>query len=239
MFTTALVFALACLAYRALTKRSRALRRPDCPPPITRSRAAGDAGEIRVQAELRRALTWLCGENFYLHPTALLLHHAPGTAFPTAEIDHLAVTAFGIFVVETKHWSGTIGPGTDADTLVRITADGTRDTRRSPVAQNRSKVAFLRSVLPGMWEVKGLGVFSSDNCLLSPALPLDLVRLSDLGHWLRAEKSRHDASGGVRVNVPEAWRAVLAVAEIDASGIALEKHRKRVSANPLISGIAP
>ena len=126
---------------------------------------------------------------------------------------------------------GAIEPGPDTDSLLRVAADGSRDTRRSPIAQNRSKVAFLRGVLPGMWPVKGLGVFSSDQCSLSPALPLDLVRLCDLGHWFRAERTRYEAAAGIAVNVPEAWRAVLSVSEIDASGIALEAHRKRVGVN--------
>ncbi|WP_309243978.1 nuclease-related domain-containing protein [Caballeronia sp. EK] len=34
------------------------------------------------------------------------------TQFPTAEIDHLAVTPFGVFIFETKHWSGHIAPST-------------------------------------------------------------------------------------------------------------------------------
>ncbi|MGF6652801.1 hypothetical protein OKW34_003390 [Paraburkholderia youngii] len=111
-----------------------------------------------MQAELRSALQWLCGDNFYLHPGALLLNHAPGTEFPTAELDHLAITPFGIFVIETKNWAGSILPGADAQTVVRVGADGQRETRRSPLRQNRSKVGFLRSVLPGIWPVEGLGV---------------------------------------------------------------------------------
>ncbi|WP_434667702.1 nuclease-related domain-containing protein [Paraburkholderia sp. A3BS-1L] len=72
--------------------------------PTTRAHACGEASEVAVRAELRRVLTGLCGDDFYLHDGAVLLHHAPGTALPTAEIDHLAVTPFGLFVIETKNW---------------------------------------------------------------------------------------------------------------------------------------
>ncbi|WP_429289496.1 nuclease-related domain-containing protein [Paraburkholderia sp. CI3] len=146
-------------------------------------------------------------------PTPLLLNHAPGTDFPTAELDHLAITPFGIFVVETKNWAGSILPGPDADTVVRVGVGGQRETRRSPLRQNRSKVGFLRSVLPGMWPVEGLGVFASDHCEVSSTLPANLIRLAGLHQWLRARKARHHAKGYPAVSVRHAWRAIQAVAD--------------------------
>ena len=164
-----------------------------------------------------------CGENFYLHPGALLLNHAPGTEFPTAELDHLAITPFGIFVIETKNWAGSILPGTDAQTVVRIGIDGQRETRRSPLPQNRSKVGFLRGVLPGIWPVESLGVFANDGCEISAALPANLIRRADLHQWLRARQARYDAKGELPVNVQHAWRAIQAVAVTSDS--AVHAHR--------------
>ncbi|WP_244136592.1 nuclease-related domain-containing protein [Burkholderia sp. BCC0405] len=92
-------------------------RRPSASP-VTRAQVSGDVGEARVLAELRCILSQLCGDDFYAHPTALLLLHAPGTEYPTAEVDHLVVTPFGIFVIETKNWAGAIVPGSTADTVV-------------------------------------------------------------------------------------------------------------------------
>lgn len=112
--------------------------------PAAFAQLRGEAGEAAVFVELRRVLTRLCGNNFHLHDGAVLIQHAPGTAFPTAEIDHLAVTPFGIFVIETKNWSGSITPGIYRDEVVRTSADGASEVRRSPIAQNRTKVAFLR-----------------------------------------------------------------------------------------------
>ncbi|WP_144444315.1 hypothetical protein [Caballeronia arationis] len=57
------------------------------------SHEIGEAGEAVAQAKLRTTLQWLCGDDFYLHDGPLLIEHAPGTAFPTAEIDHLASRA--------------------------------------------------------------------------------------------------------------------------------------------------
>ncbi|MGF6812746.1 hypothetical protein OKW30_007963 [Paraburkholderia sp. Clong3] len=223
MLTYILLVSGCVFAWRALTRQ----RKPNSSnPPATRNQKSGDEGEARVQADLRSALQWLCGENFYLHPGALLLNHAPGTEFPTAELDHLAITPFGIFVIETKNWAGSILPGADAETVVRVGVDGQRETRRSPLRQNRSKVGFLRGVLPRMWPVEGLGVFASDRCEVSAALPANLIRRADLHQWLRARKIRHDANGSLPVNVHHAWRAIQAVAVTDDA--AIHAHRINV-----------
>ncbi|BCF95143.1 nuclease-related domain-containing protein [Paraburkholderia largidicola] len=198
--------------------------------PVPRSQRSGEEGEAVVQAELRAALQWLCGDDFYLHPGTLLLNHAPGSAFPTAEVDHLAVTPFGIFVVETKNWAGRIEPGPDLQSVVRIGVDGRREMRRSPTQQNRSKVAFLRSVLPGCWPVEGIAAFPHAHCNLSSALPLNLMRATDLRQWLRDRKSWHDARGSLPVDVVQARRAILAVAE--TGSLAIEMHRATLRENP-------
>jgi hypothetical protein len=118
-----------------------------------------------------------------VHPTALLLLHAPGTEFPTAEVDHLVVTPFGIFVIETKNWAGTILPGRVADQVVCHLPGGRLEERRSPISQNRSKVSFLRGTLPATWSVQGLGVFSNDAVAYPPTyrLPWSLCAISATG----------------------------------------------------------
>ncbi|MCB4348901.1 NERD domain-containing protein [Burkholderia vietnamiensis] len=197
-------------------------------PPVSRSHASGDVGEARVCTELDRVLSWLCGDDYYVHPTALLLNHAPGTDFATAEVDHLVIAPFGIFVVETKHWAARIAPGSDATTLLCHLPGGRLEERRSPLNQNRSKVAFLRSMLPAMWDVHGVGVFSSDVCTLSPALPIDLIRASDLGHWLREKKNRHALSGRPSIKVKLARDAIRHLSVDDPTGAAIEIHRRKI-----------
>jgi hypothetical protein len=225
--TTLLFFiAVGFFVVRATRRRKRA----SVPraTPVTRSHALGDAGEAVVHDELRRVLTSLCGENFYLHPTALLLNHAPGRPFPTAEVDHLVVTPFGIYIVETKNWTGRIEPGPDPDSVVRIGADGQREIRRSPLAQNRSKVAFLRGMLPGIWNIDGVGVFAHDACALSSVLPSGLIGRADLNLWMREQKSHHESRRARDVNVVEAWRAISSVCAINANGIDMARHRELV-----------
>jgi hypothetical protein len=230
MTTLLILLTLGFFVYRGMQRR----RKPtvSSPMPVTRSQLQGEAGEALVQDELRRVLTWLCGANFYLYPTPLLLNHAPGTSYPTAEVDHLAITPFGIFVIETKNWTGVIEPGCDADLIIRIGADGRREERRSPLRQNRSKVAFLRTMLPGIWEIEGVGVFANDACVLSASLPASLIRRSDLGQWLRERKSRHDARGHKDININAARQSIEAVRAVDPTGITLARHRALVRTNP-------
>ncbi|MGF6915890.1 nuclease-related domain-containing protein [Paraburkholderia sp. 40] len=226
-----LLFAAAAAIYAAKRQKMRSVASAHAGTlPATRSEQRGDEGEAIVHSELLTALSWLCGEDFYLHPGALLLNHAPGTDFPTAEVDHLAVTPFGIFVVETKNWTGRIEPEPTSQSVVRIGIDGHREMRRSPLQQNRSKVAFLRAILPANWPVEGIAAFSHQHTDLSAALPLSLMRASDLRQWLRGRKSWHASRGGMPINVRQAKRAILAVSETAAD--AIDRHRSKLRENP-------
>lgn len=220
---------LLCGAWALCRHCAKSHPRYPSPPPLTRSQASGDAGEARVYAELRRILAQLCGNDFYVHPTALLLLHAPGTEFPTAEVDHLVVTPFGIFVIETKNWVGTILPGRSADHVVCHLPGGRLEERRSPISQNRTKVAFLRGTLPATWNVQGLGVFSNDACTLSAELPLAMVSLRDLGYWLRTRRDRHMKSRRPNIKVSAAWEVVRRLSVEDPTGLALSLHRHKVA----------
>lgn len=226
-----ILVAVAYVARRALRARDLNPRAGKVSPlPKTRNDRSGDEGEARVQAELVEILTWLCGRNFYLHCGPLLLKHAPGTEFPTAEVDHLAITPFGIFVFETKNWTGLIKPRPSAEVLIRIGADGEPQARKSPLSQNRSKLAFLRGMLPPVWSVEGAGVFASDSCVLSPELPVNIVRRADLRQWLRDRRARHAASKAIPINVAAAWHAIQRIAAADDA--AVRKHREKLRVYP-------
>jgi hypothetical protein len=228
-----LLLAIAYLGYRLSRLAPRARRRAwgrfrdpvNSSPPVTRAQASGDAGEAAVHAELHRVLTWLCGENFHLHEGAVLIRHAPGTSFPTAEIDHVVVAPFGIFVIETKNWTGAIRPGASRDEIVRIGQDGAAEVRRSPRAQNRSKVAFSNEKLPRVWPIEGLAVFASPACSLHPDLPLSILHVSELAHWMRERRHAFDVSGRKPVNVKTAWQAIMLNASISESEIDIHRNR--------------
>ncbi|WP_213766525.1 nuclease-related domain-containing protein [Caballeronia sp. dw_19] len=218
------------IAWRGTRKSRRAGRNPNNSSvlPPTRAQQSGELGEQRTHAALLEVLPQLCGQDFYLHEGALIVEHAPGTAFPTAEIDHLAITPFGVFVFETKNWSGHISASESDDRLVRTMFDGTRELRKSPLAQNRSKVAFLRNQLPPFWPVSHAGVFTAENVAIDPTLPLNLIKVASLAQWLRTERQKF----GTRrpVDVRRAKDGVLMYADL-APG-AIERHQERVRLSP-------
>ncbi|GGD94093.1 nuclease-related domain-containing protein [Caballeronia grimmiae] len=183
----------------------------------------GAAGEAAAQAKLRTTLQWLCGDDFYLHEGPLVIEHAPGTAFPTAEIDHLAITPFGIFIFETKNWSGRIAPSSSHGKLTRIAPNGKPEERRSPIEQNRSKVRFLREQLPAIWPVSGAGLFTSPDVVLQPELSTDLLSLDDLPHWLRLR--RESFNGQMSVDIGRTRAAVLTYADTSTDGFVAHKAR--------------
>ncbi|MFM0136405.1 nuclease-related domain-containing protein [Caballeronia grimmiae] len=213
-----------------LYRRSKGRRRPRTSHSArTAPRSAdaiGAAGEAATEAKLRKTLRCLCGEEFYLHDGPLVIEHAPGTAFPTAEIDHLAVTPFGIFVFETKNWSGHIAPSAMPGNLTRTSHNGETDDRRSPIAQNRTKLRFLREQLPGMWPVAGAGIFTSPTAVLHRDLSTDLLSLEELPYWLRLKRDSFKERSPV--DVRRATGPVLMYA--DTSAKALTAHKARVAA---------
>jgi len=158
----------------------------------------------------------------------LVIEHAPGTAFPTAEIDHLAVTPFGIFIFETKNWSGHVAPSVMPGNLTRTSHNGETADRRSPIAQNRTKLRFLREQLPGMWPVAGAGIFTSPKAVLHRDLPTDLLSLEVLPYWLRLKRDSFKERSPV--DVSRATAAVLMYA--DTSQSALTNHKAQVAAEP-------
>ncbi|MFP3565458.1 nuclease-related domain-containing protein [Paraburkholderia sp. SIMBA_030] len=188
----------------------------------------GDEGEKRVSADLHRHLARLCGDDWCLLDGVILIH-APGSAFPTAEIDHLVITPFGIFVIETKHWAGAVTRGESDDTLLLATLDGQRLVRTSPMKQNAGKVRFLSRLLPPrLWIVEGLGVFSHEAASVDPALPAALLERGELYRHLRVRQQQFAHTGTGRLPVRAIADAILRHADMRPQ--ALVEHRERIQA---------
>jgi hypothetical protein len=192
------------------------------------SAGRGEEGEGLVSADLQRHLTRLCGDDWLIF-NGLILVHAPDSAFPTAELDHLAITPFGIFVIETKHWGGAVMGGETGDTLILLTPDGQQHVRTSPIKQNASKVGFLNSLIPPrFWLVEGLGVFSSDAITLAPTLPPALLERGELYRHLRIRQQQFARTGIALLPVQLIADAILRHA--DERPEAFAEHRQRIRA---------
>jgi hypothetical protein len=221
------------LIYRGYAKKAAHAQRA-----TQAAEVRGAQGEADVGAALDVLLTEMCGKNFVLR-LSVILQIARGTKYPTAEIDHLAITPFGVFVIETKAWRGQIKAGPSDDSLTWISPAGATEVRKNPLTQNRSKVAFIHRLLPGeLFGVMGVGVFSNSDTRVSPGLPLDLVGIGDLRHWLRGKlKSWHSRTENLAVptfvDVAKIDSAIMKF--VDASPGAAARHKACVTA---ISGTA-
>jgi len=191
----------------------------------------GAQGESDVAAVLHSLLNEMCGNDFVLRHS-VILNIAPGTKYPTAEIDHLAITPFGIFVIETKAWRGQIAPGHSDDSLLWISPAGVTELRKSPLAQNRSKVTFIRNLIPDdLLAVVNVGVFSSRHARFSPNMPLNIIGIGDIRHWfcLQLQSWRGMTTNFALpkfVDVAKLDRTIMKFA--DTSPGAASRHKERI-----------
>lgn len=105
--------------------------------------------------------------------------------------------------------------------------DGTRELRKSPLAQNRSKVAFLKNQLPPFWPVSHAGVFTAENVAIDPTLPLNLMKVASLAQWLRTERQKFGSRRPV--DVRRAKDGVLMYADLSPGATQRHQDRVRVS----------
>ena len=117
----------------------------------------GKLGEWQVKTELRRALP--PDEYTLLHNVTIPSREG------TTQIDHVVLSRFGIFVIETKNMSGWIF-GNDRDSHWTQTFRGPKLRFQNPLHQNYAHVRALETLL-------GLEEFMCRNCSATnqPASP--------------------------------------------------------------------
>ena len=114
------------------------------------------------------------------------LEHAPGTANATTLVDCVAVTPFGVFVVNYYDWGGEVRPGTNEDELLVIDDLGGVTVHTSPLRRAKPAVRYLRSVLSQHdCPVESVAIFAEADCRLHPTAPDGVLALSDLHYFLR------------------------------------------------------
>ena len=100
--------------------------------------------------------------------------YIPKTDSSTSEIDVLYITSKGIFVIESKNYSGWIF-GREQDRLWTVTLSSgkngvTKNTFYNPIKQNNGHIEYLKDYLKKIYPDKCLEYFSvivfSDRCTL-------------------------------------------------------------------------
>ncbi len=97
----------------------------------------GWLGERRVSHKL----SWLPSNKYQVINDVLL-----PTSYGTTQIDHIVVSIYGVFVIETKNYKGTISGGPNNETWTQ-NIYGNKYTMPNPIRQNRVHVAAVCEVL--------------------------------------------------------------------------------------------
>ena len=113
------------------------------------------------------------------------------------DIDHIVLGPNGVFVLETKNWSGSIS--CNGDEWQRA---GKRNFSGSPSRQVKRNAARIKQIIVnapslrplGLW-VEGIAVFTNKHAILhvnNPAVPI--LKLSQLPNHITAHKSSRSLS---------------------------------------------
>ena len=80
----------------------------------------------------------------------------------TSQIDHVVVSRYGIFVIETKNYKGWISGGENSDNWTQ-NIYGHKYQLRNPVYQNESHVKALKKVLSDEGKIKFIPIVTFSN----------------------------------------------------------------------------
>lgn len=145
------------------------------------TRIKGKIGEHRVFLTLRNGL-----DGNYRILNDIYLPLSDGT---TTQIDHVVVSAFGIFVIETKNYTGWIF-ASEKSSVWTQTIYRVKNKFQNPLRQNYRHVCTL-SELTGVPKsfFHGIVVFTG-NCEFKTELPKNVVYLGNMIDAIRANNTR-------------------------------------------------
>ena len=104
----------------------------------------------------------------------------------TIQIDHIVVNQNGVFVIETKNYSGTIYGGDDIREWTQVLAYGNVVNKfYSPVKQNASHIYHLRKFLPKDIGIKSVVVFVQGN--IDHINSESVIALNEIRNCLKAD----------------------------------------------------
>lgn len=104
---------------------------------INRAKILGIWGEKKVSSILS-----LLGKEYHVFNDVLIK-----TSYGTSQIDHLVVSPYGVFVIETKNYKGWIFGSANSDKWTQ-NIWGHKYQLANPIRQNNGHIKSLQSVLP-------------------------------------------------------------------------------------------
>ena len=135
------------------------------------------------------------------------------------EVDHILLTQFGIFLIETKNYGGQLSVVENGI----LCGDGV--VRKDPIIQSMSKVQRAKEFIGSDIPVHAIAVFSSDDAFLDCSFQGDMVLVSQLYRRLNEYKSDFESSGKAKLDIDALNNSIFGLIESDQGA----KHRHLLS----------
>lgn len=143
----------------------------------------------------------------------------------TTQIDHILVAPFGVMVIETKNWAGSIYGDPSEEQWLQVVGDD-RNHHYNPLKQNKTHVDNLRHVFKKCdvyrVNVEGVVVFAGRKCELYCPRGVPVMTLRQFKKLLK--KPAYEADN--KVNVEQVCKAIESQQVTDKKKIA--EHVKNV-----------
>ena len=157
------------------------------------------------------------GASLTLNPVLYQKYHnvTLPTVYGTTQIDHVFVSEFGVFVVETKNVGGRIYGGEHDKEWTKVFPGGQKHKFRNPLLQNKGHVRAIEKILAGIGlpkqSVKSVVVFVGD-AKLEQETPQNVTMGFEGARYIRSFKTK-----------------ILTEAQVEKICTAIESNRLRSS----------
>jgi hypothetical protein len=172
-------------------------------------------GEWAVALRLQNQLP----KNIYLLINNLTLLKSNNE---TTQIDHIVLSPFGIFVIETKHWSGWIfGSANDKNWTQKLR--GKTKQMHNPLHQNYGHCKALGQIL----HLKESDIFSmvvfTDKCELKTQMPKEVMHMGSAAKYIMSYRERKFSDEQV-----ERMRRILEAVKLERNARTDQTHIENV-----------
>lgn len=103
----------------------------------------------------------------------------------SSQIDHIFISSSGVYVIETKNYSGYIFGKENEEKWTEVLSNGTKNQFYSPVKQNNSHLYLLRKLIGDKIPMKGLVVFTNGD--IRNVSSQSVIDLSGLKRYLSSQ----------------------------------------------------
>lgn len=144
-----------------------------------RSRRFQNQGEALVSRLLR---------SEFASPSYHLMNHVTlRMGDGTTQIDHILVSRFGVFVIETKHYSGWLFASAEGKRWTQVWFRA-RFSFQNPIIQNQRHVRAVQNVLDHLPReaIQSVVVFSG-NAEFKTEIPSGVLRIQELAGYIRMQ----------------------------------------------------